>query len=61
MRRILLVIPYIFIFGCSDSAKMESAEDAAYNDAVASCIYRNGNPKYGTEEYRRVERMCESR
>ena len=28
MRRILLVIPYIFIFGCSDSAKMESAEDA---------------------------------
>ena len=60
MYKILLFIPFIFIFGCSDGAKMESEEHAAYNDAVASCIYRNGNPRYGTEEYKRVERMCDN-
>ena len=45
--------------GCSDNVKMESEEEAEYNDSVAACIYRNGNPKAGTEEYRRVEDMCE--
>jgi len=38
---------------------MESDEEAASNDSVATCIYKNGNPDYGTKEYERIERMCE--
>jgi len=59
MNKIFFSFLFIFIFGCSDSPKMESAADAAYNDAVAECIYRNGNPNYGTREYDRLERMCD--
>ena len=53
------MVSLFFIFGCSDNVKMESKKEAEYNDSVAACIYRNGNPKAGTEEYRRVEDMCE--
>jgi len=59
MKKLLLMVSLFFIFGCSDGVKMESEEEAEYNDSVATCIYKNGNPKVGTEEYKRVESMCE--
>ncbi len=40
---------------------MESDEEAAYNDSVATCIYKNGNPTYGSKEYERIEEMCENK
>ena len=59
MKELLLMTAFFCIFGCSDNVKMESDEEAAYNDSVATCIYKNGNPDYGTKEYERIERMCE--
>ena len=63
MKRSFLILSsallLMLIASCSDNVKMESEEEAEYNDSVAACIYRNGNPKAGTEEYRRVEDMCE--
>ena len=52
----IFILLSIIIYG----AKMESEEEAAYNDAVADCIYRNGNPSYPSSEYNRVEAYCDS-
>ena len=48
----------LFCFGCSDSPKMETPEQAAFNDAIANCIYSKGNPQAGSQEYREVEDAC---
>tara|TARA_Y100001970_G_scaffold115332_1_gene143752 strand:- start:2159 stop:2347 length:189 start_codon:yes stop_codon:yes gene_type:complete len=61
MKKLLLMTLSFYIFGCSDNVQMESDEEAAYNDSVATCIYKNGNPTYGSKEYERIEEMCENK
>ena len=64
MKRIAIsVIATVLLFtgACSDAPRMESEEEAAFNDSIADCIYRNGNPRVGTKEYRAAEEKCLSR
>lgn len=59
-KKILSVLVIITLFSASGCGpKMESEEEAAYNDAVAACIFRNGNPPYPSSEYNRVEAFCD--
>ena len=53
----MVIITLLLASGCGP--KMESEEEAAYNDAVAACIFRNGNPPYPSSEYNRVEAFCD--
>ena len=54
---VLVIITLLSASGCGP--KMESSEEAAYNDAVAACIFRNGNPPYPSPEYNRLEAFCD--
>ena len=60
MKKLILLTAMLLAYGCGGNVEMESDAAASYNDSVATCIYKNGNPAYGTSEYERVERMCDN-